>query len=713
MKYWLLTTEYPPFYGGGIGTYAYNTAKMLTAEGEDVTVFVPGKAETPYAIDIVDGIRVVHVNLQRTPEAAGLGYLARQSYEFAMTVRDLIRLEGKPDVIESQEYQALPYYTMQLKALQYPELGGVPIVLTIHAPLVVCLHYNRDATFRFPHYWTGEMEWSTMSAADHIIAPSAYVVDEVRKYIPLADEKVTVIRNPYIPDARAPGKIKRNHLVFWGKLTAQKGVFQLLSYMSRLWDEGLDCTLVMMGSKDIVYHPEGRTMGQIVEEKYARYIQRGCLSCPGKINPAGMGDILSGAHAILIPSINDNLPYACIEAMAHGKVVLASEQGGHRELIEDGATGYLFDHERPDTFRAQLECILAMDDAALNRMGQAAAVSVTQATDVKTIYKQKMTLVRALGSAAPRKNFPYTRPILPTKSLTVPRGPLSVVIPYYNMGAYIRACVDSLRASLFPPAEIIIVDDGSRDPASIEALDALAAEPGIRIIHQLNGGLPHARNVGAAAATGDYLAFLDADDIVHPQYYHKAIRVMEAYPDVAFVGAWVQYFEGADQVWPAWNPELPYLLLHNSVPSSALIHKRAAFMAAGINDRGLEYSFEDYDSTLSMVAAGYRGVVLPEPLFHYRVRKDSMWRRMNLQKTLYSYQYMAAKYPGIYAQYGLELFNLLNANGPAYAFDNPSLETTVTTHQVAADGFRSRLKERIKRYPALKRVLLTLKGMLS
>lgn len=710
MKYWILTTEYPPLYGGGIGTYAHNAAKMLAAEGEDVTVFVPGKGDTPYAIDFIEGIRVVQVNLHRTPESACLGHVARQSYEFAMTVRDLIRLEGKPDVIESQEYQGLPYFLMQLKALQYPELQGVPIVLSIHAPAFVYLHYNRDNTYRFPHYWTGEMEWGSIAAADHIIAPSHYILDAIRGFGPLPEERVSMVRYPFLPATVPPTpRIKKGKLVFWGKLSAQKGVFPLLEYMSRLWDDGLSCELVMMGGKDIVYHPEGRTMGQILEEKYARYIQRGLLTFPGKINPADMGDYLSEAHAIIIPSTLDNLPFACIEAMALGKVMLVSKQGGQHELIEDGVTGFIFDHGDPESFRRQLERILKTSDEDLTRIGQNAARHIARELDYKKVYEQKMAILKKVTTE--RTSFPYTHAI-PTKTLAAGRG-LTVVIPYYNMGAYIRPCIDSLRASLLQPDEILIVNDGSRDQASLDALDGLAGEPGIRIIHQLNAGLSQARNVGAAAAKGDYLAFLDADDTVHPQYYRKSVRVLDTYPDVTFVGSWVQYFGATDHVWPAWNPELPYILLHNSVCSGSLVYKRAAFLAGGLNDRKLEYGLEDYDSVLGMIAAGYRGVVLPEPLFNYRIRKDSMMRRMTLHKTLYSYQHIASKYPDLYARYAVELFCLLNANGPAYAFDNPSLEMIVSAHQEVPDGLRSRLKERIKQIPALKRVLLTIKSMLS
>jgi glycosyltransferase involved in cell wall biosynthesis len=726
---------------------------MLNLAGEDVTVFVPGKGETPYAIHIEDGIRVVQVNMHRTPEAACLGPVARQSYEFAMTVRDLIRLDGKPDVIESQEYQGLPYYLLQLKWLRYPELDGVPVLLTIHAPAFLCLKANRDSPYRFPNYWTGEMEWSCISGADRVIAPSAYILDEIRRLGPLPESRVSVVHNPYVvekPFART--RFDRGKLVFWGKLIALKGPFELLKYMSQLWDDGFPYDLTMLGGKDVVYHPDMLTMGQILEDRYADYVHRGLLHFAGKIEPSAMEASLSGAHVIIVPSTFDNLPYALIEAMSLGKVVLASVQGGHRELIRDGENGFLFDHNDPNSFKQQLLRILDLEEPALRVIGEAAAAHVARVLSYETIYHKKIAIVRAMVAGhSHRSAFPFTRPLPAPAVPTVPAAPtvlaapaslpapaaplpapaaaltpaapaaprpgtpnlLSVVIPFYNMAPYIRECVDSVKASQHQPLEIIIVDDGSRGPENLEALMALEEEEGIRVLHQPNGGLAHARNMGASVASGEFLAFLDADDAVHPTYYRKAIRVLETYTDVAFVGSWAQYFGASSHTWPAWNPELPYALLHNPLCSSSLVYKRDAFLESGSNDRALEYGLEDYDSVLAMLAGGHRGVVLPECLFQYRIRKDSMFRKLNLSRHLYSYQHITHKYPELYSRYAVDLFNLFQANGPSYAYDNPSLEVTVWSRQNEADGLRTRLKEKIKKIPGAKRVLLTLKAMMS
>lgn len=106
---------------------------------------------------------------------------------------------------------------------------------------------------------------------------------------------------------------------------------------------------------------------------------------------------------------------------------------------------------------------------------------------------------------------------------------LSIIVPVYNVEAFLKKCVDSLLAQDLPADEyeIIIVDDGSTDGSGALA-DALAAECGnIRVIHQQNRGLSGARNAGIPASTGDYILFVDSDDFLEPNVLGGLVRQME------------------------------------------------------------------------------------------------------------------------------------------------------------------------------------------
>ena len=89
---------------------------------------------------------------------------------------------------------------------------------------------------------------------------------------------------------------------------------------------------------------------------------------------------------------------------------------------------------------------------------------------------------------------------------------LSFIVPIYNVEQYLSKCVDSLLAQDYEDYEIILVDDGSSDGCPAICDDYAAAHENIRVIHQKNGGLSVARNVGVKAAKGEYICFVDSDD---------------------------------------------------------------------------------------------------------------------------------------------------------------------------------------------------------
>lgn len=111
---------------------------------------------------------------------------------------------------------------------------------------------------------------------------------------------------------------------------------------------------------------------------------------------------------------------------------------------------------------------------------------------------------------------------------------LSVIIPLYNAGNDFKACMESLIAQTWTALEIIIVNDGSTDN-SVEIAQYYADNyPHVRLLHQANAGASVARNRGLEAATGHYVAFVDADDLTYPHMYETLMTMaLEDNLDVA------------------------------------------------------------------------------------------------------------------------------------------------------------------------------------
>jgi glycosyltransferase involved in cell wall biosynthesis len=118
---------------------------------------------------------------------------------------------------------------------------------------------------------------------------------------------------------------------------------------------------------------------------------------------------------------------------------------------------------------------------------------------------------------------------------------ISIVIPSYNYAHFLREAIDSALGQTYPPLEVIVVDDGSTD-ATPEVLASYGER--IRVIRQQNQGVARARNAGIAVARGEYVAFLDADDVWHPRNLELQIARFEADPSLGLVHCGIEMFDG-------------------------------------------------------------------------------------------------------------------------------------------------------------------------
>ena len=110
---------------------------------------------------------------------------------------------------------------------------------------------------------------------------------------------------------------------------------------------------------------------------------------------------------------------------------------------------------------------------------------------------------------------------------------ISVIMPAFNAGATLAASAESVQKQSFPDWELIVIDDGSSDNTAVIAGDLEKKDARIRLLKlQKNGGLPNARNEGCRQAKGEFIAFLDSDDLWHGDKLQKQLEFHRTHPDI-------------------------------------------------------------------------------------------------------------------------------------------------------------------------------------
>lgn len=104
---------------------------------------------------------------------------------------------------------------------------------------------------------------------------------------------------------------------------------------------------------------------------------------------------------------------------------------------------------------------------------------------------------------------------------------VSIILPIYNVEKYLEKCVNSVINQTYQNIEIILVDDGSKDSSGRICDELVESDNRIKVIHKKNGGLASARNAGYEVATGEYLMYIDSDDVIKNDIAEKCVSAME------------------------------------------------------------------------------------------------------------------------------------------------------------------------------------------
>jgi glycogen(starch) synthase len=404
MKLALLSFEYPPDTGfGGIGTYTWYQARALAKLGHEVHVLAGATGPTPLQSREEDGVRV-----HRFRSAGALMH--------ALQPLGTLRLWWTKNRLEN----ALSMYR-GLRALErahrydlveMPECGAEGMLVNHLMRGTTLVRFHSPARLIMPYYdvrpadiaWCGRVEQIGIRGADAFTSCSRFLAEEVTQKLGLR-RPIRIISNgidlePFDAveqvDFRARFALPRDRPVifFAGRMEPRKGIELCKEIAASLLQR--HAVAFVLAGQDL-FNFVADTLLPFVKAKPLK----GSIHYLGKLDQAAVRSGLRQSDIFLLPSRWENCPYSCLEAMAAGRAIVSSDQGGMPELIRDGENGLLARSGDVASYIAALERLIE-DRPLRERLGAAARATIeashtdTHMAKLSTAYYQECLAQRGI-----------------------------------------------------------------------------------------------------------------------------------------------------------------------------------------------------------------------------------------------------------------------------------------------------------------------------
>jgi glycosyltransferase involved in cell wall biosynthesis len=415
--------------------------------------------------------------------------------------------------------------------------------------------------------------------------------------------------------------------ILWpGRLVRDKDPMLTLEVVARARERGAEFVLDVVGD------------GHMKEEVRARADQLGVADAIRWHPPSQeMARWYRSADLLLMTSLFEGVPLVIYEALAMGVPVVAPALPGNQELM-DAESGILVEpRDDVDRYAEAIVSLLA-DEERRREMGEHSRKRMLAKFSLAEMGRRHDQLYERLlsertassrwrneellGEAEPGKREPSGAPPPP---LRFPRDPppersVGVIVPCYRHGIFLDACIASIKAQTSTPAAIVVVDDGSEDPETVEALARLDGDPDVTVLRQpRNSGPSAARNRALEELDTSYFLPIDADDELLPDALERMLAQLEAAPEeVGFVYPnWQHIGNQFDQVQvPNYNL---WLLMQQNYCGTPALFDRRLFAGTGIAyPEEIVVGHEDWDLVLQAAERDVRGIPAEGPTFLYR-----------------------------------------------------------------------------------------------
>lgn len=646
-RFALVSREVHPFDGGGIGVYVAACARLLAEVGE-VTIFTTSKHEKSYHAMVAagdprtppPGVRMAFVPEPEPDEIAG--YFSPLHLYSARVLETLRKHYGRhgPSLVEFSEYLGEGAITAQARRAGDPMLRETRVAMRLHTSAEICAVLDGYVESSFEGRVTYELERIALRDADAIVWSGGDTFEFYKRFYGSALAPPRLIRYPFAAWDNASGAEQPPptdgplRLLYMGRFERRKGVQNLLRAVSSI--ESGDLRLTMVGG-DTDTAPLGTSMRAQLELVAAGDPRIEILDA---VPRSELPPVVRAHNAVVLPSLWENWPFAGLETLRLNRPLLTTPVGGYTEMVRPDVNGWHTDGVGAEQLAVLIERLMLDRDAVERpRLEELPAMTFAELTDPTKILEAYDLLLHeparwdTPGAPARPRTDDSRRP----NAEPTPVPLVSVVVPYYRLHEHVEETVESVFAQTYPRLEVIIVNDGSFYDADW-VLAELATRYPLSVLTQMNAGLGAARNFGISQARGRYVVPLDPDDMLEPTYVERGVNLLESQPDLVYVSTWsryvdedgIEYDPPAEGYQPLGNMSELVGVMNVAGVATAVIRRR-------VFEQGFAYSddltsYEDWSLYRDLGENGHEGIVIPERLFRYRIRPESMFRQIGMPK---------------------------------------------------------------------------------
>lgn len=298
-----------------------------------------------------------------------------------------------------------------------------------------------------------------------------------------------------------------------------------------------------------------------------------------------------------------------------------------------------------------------------------------------------------------------------SEKMIVP-GLVSIVVPVYNVEGYLDECVKSILGQTYGKLELILIDDGSPDDCPAMCDLWAKKDERIKVVHKKNGGLSAARNVGLDEAGGEFILFVDSDDIIECNLVEKSLLRMEEDQTDGCFFKYALFNQDISRAWPYpestsfpqdgvyTGGEMLWHIFHQNVHNYAQMHIIKSKVYHSVDFRfPCGRNMEDMATTFLLVGEGSRYSTLNQALYYYRQREGSLvsfWCHQLTADTILALKDMVAYTVSNYPEYGVDVLNYAIKFGFYCWMKEPKIDASGESLRVRRNMCREFIKESVR-----------------